>query len=192
MMQNYHIFAIIILIACGMVSCSSAQDGITGPAWVSISSVPSGATASVDGSPVGNTPVNNYQVSSGSHFWGLSKPGYVLVQQHFSIESGEHKSLSYTMEPLNPTTTRTTYPTTYPTFTTYPTTPPSGRGSIYATSTPTGAAIYLNGQFQGYSPLQMTNLKATTYTVLARLEGYSDYSAYVTVYNSQEDRKSVV
>ncbi len=186
MMQNSHILALIILIMCGMVSCSSAQEGVTGPAWVSITSVPSGATASIDGTAVGSTPVNNYQVSSGSHFWGLSKPGYVLVQQDFSIEPGEHKSLSYTMEPLNPTTTRTTYPTTYPTFTTYPTTSPSGRGSIYATSTPTGAAIYLNGQFQGYSPLQMTNLKAVTYTVLARLEGYSDYSAYVTVYNGQE------
>jgi hypothetical protein len=186
MMQNSHILVIIILIMCGMVSCSSAQEGVTGPAWVSITSVPSGATASIDGTPIGNTPVTNYQVSSGSHFYGLSKPGYVLVQQDFSVEPGEHKSLSYTMQSLNPTTRPTTYPTTYPTFTTYPTTPPSGRGSIYATSTPTGAAIYLNGQFQGYSPLQMTNLKAATYTVLARLEGYSDYSAYVTVYNSQE------
>ncbi len=52
MMQNSHILALIILIMCGMVSCSSAQEGVTGLLGEHHIS-PFRATASIDGTAVG-------------------------------------------------------------------------------------------------------------------------------------------
>ncbi len=62
---------------------------------------------------------------------------------------------------------------------------PPQSGAISASTSPSGAAISLNGNFQGYSPFTISNLAPATYTVLAKLDGYTPVSQYVTVYNGQ-------
>ena len=62
---------------------------------------------------------------------------------------------------------------------------PPQSGAISASTSPSGATISLNGNFQGYSPMTITNLAPATYTILAKLDGYTPVSQYVTVNNGQ-------
>jgi hypothetical protein len=51
---------------------------------------------------------------------------------------------------------------------------PVNTGAIFAQSTPDGASIYLNGAYQGTSPVTITDLVPGTYTLKATLSGYAD------------------
>lgn len=62
---------------------------------------------------------------------------------------------------------------------------PPQSGAISASTSPSGAAISLNGNFQGYSPITIPNLAPATYTILAKLDGYTPVSQYVAVNNGQ-------
>src|SRR5208283_3753476 len=71
-------------------------------------------------------------------------------------------------------------------LTTIPTTiPPVTAGSIYAQSSPAGAAIYMNGNFYGYSPQTITGLAPGTYSMKAVLFGYTPDNTLVYVYSGQ-------
>ena len=187
MPKIYTIILISLILTLGLcIFPSCAQEGGTG--WVSIYSVPSGAQLLIDGNQVGYTPLDQYRLSTGAHMYTLLLDGYTPAQQSFSVKSGETTTLTVNLVPLSGPTTRTTVTTMPTTITARPTTPVPSAGSIYATTSPSGASIYLNGVFQGYSPLLMPNLAPRTYTVLARLEGYSDYASSVTVYSGQQSQ----
>lgn len=78
---------------------------------------------------------------------------------------GEHVAVYAT---INPVPTQTTVP-------------PVQNGAIYVQSSPAGAAIYLNGAFQGYSPMTIPNLPPSSYSMKASLNGYSTNSQVITV-----------
>jgi hypothetical protein len=59
---------------------------------------------------------------------------------------------------------------------------PVQTGSIYAQSSPGGAAIYLNGNFRGYAPLTIPNLAPGAYSIKAVLSGYTPDILTVSVY----------
>jgi len=84
-------------------------------------------------------------------------------------EDGQHVAV-YSV--INPITTPTTVP-------------PVQNGAIYAQSSPAGAAIYMNGNFQGYSPLTIPNLGAGTYSMKASLNGYTPVTQMINVYSGQ-------
>jgi len=81
-----------------------------------------------------------------------------------------------------------------------PSTPPAGEtkdvyatlqpietyGSIYATSNPTGAAIYLNGNYQGTAPLTISSLSPGSYNLRADRSGYQSESTSVTVQSGKQ------
>jgi hypothetical protein len=73
---------------------------------------------------------------------------------------------------LNPVPTQTTIP-------------PVQNGAIYAQSNPAGAAIYMNGNFQGYSPVTIPNLPPGTYSLKASLSGYTPDTQLINVYTGQ-------
>lgn len=113
-------------------------------------------------SPTG-TPVRTVTVAkSGYTTWSGSLPSMPGNGQHVAVYS--------TLNPV-PTT-----PTTAP---------PVQTGTIYAQSSPSGAAIYLNGNLYGYSPVTMPGLYPGSYTVKAVLNGYTPYSQVVNVYSGQ-------
>jgi hypothetical protein len=149
--------------------------------YVSFITTPPGASVTVDG-PIGTTPITDYQIAPGTYLYTILREGYVPIQKSFSVAAGEHETVSNTLQPLSPTSEPTTIPTTSP----------SASGSIYATTNPSGASIYLNGNFQGYSPLLIPNLQPRTYTVLARLMGYSDYAQNLQVYSTTQSPFDVV
>ncbi|HUU75510.1 MAG TPA: PEGA domain-containing protein [Methanoregulaceae archaeon] len=185
-MQKITVYIILtLLISLGFIfPLSTAQ--VTGTGWVSISSNPSGARVLIDGNEIGYTPVSQYRLSATEHLYSVLKDGYTPAQKSFSVTAGQTTTLNIELVPLSGPTTRTTIPTIPTTITIPPTTPVPSAGSIYATTSPSGASIYLNGVFQGNSPINIPNLAPRTYSVLARLEGYSDYASSVTVYSGQQ------
>jgi hypothetical protein len=82
---------------------------------------------------------------------------------------GEHVEIYAT---LNPVPTQTTVP-------------PVQNGAIYAQSSPAGASIYMNGNFQGYSPITLPNLAPGTYSMKASLSGYTPDTQLINVYSGQ-------
>ena len=113
-------------------------------------------------SPTG-TPVRTVTVAkSGFYPWSGSLP-------HMPAD-GEHVSVSANLIPV-------TTPTT--------TIPPVQTGTVYAQSSPAGAAIYLNGNFYGYSPLTIPGLVPASYSMKASLNGYTPNTQILSVYAGQ-------
>ncbi|HNX17420.1 MAG TPA: PEGA domain-containing protein [Methanoregula sp.] len=124
-----------------------------------------GGILSVAVSPTG-TPVSSIKVTKPGYNQWTGEPSHMP-------ESGEHVAVYATINPL------TTIPTTIPTI------PPVTTGQIYAQSSPSGAALYLNGEFKGYSPMTFYGLSPGSYSMKATLSGYTPDSALVTVYAGQ-------
>jgi hypothetical protein len=67
-----------------------------------------------------------------------------------------------------------------------PVPPPPQYGSIRVTSSPSGAVIYLNGNYRGITPLTISDILPGSYSIEADLSGYRTYSTPVTVYAGQQ------
>lgn len=127
--------------------------------------VTAGGVLSVGVSPTGS-PVTTILVSkSGYNSW-TGAPDH-------QPKDGEHVAVNANLQPV------TTAPTTVPT-----TVAPSV-GTIYAQSSPAGAAIYMNGNFYGYSPVTIPNLAPGSYSMKASLSGYTPDTQVITVYAGQ-------
>jgi hypothetical protein len=114
---------------------------------------------------VGVSPTGHVQTIT------VSKAGYTTWSGPLSgmPADKEHVAVYAT---LNPVPTQTTVP-------------PVQTGAIYAQSTPAGAAIYMNGNLQGYSPITIPNLPPGTYSLKASLSGYTPDTQLINVYTSQ-------
>jgi hypothetical protein len=114
---------------------------------------------------VGVSPTGHVQTIT------VSKAGYTTWSGQLSgmPADKEHVAVYATLNPL-PTQT---------------TVPPVQNGAVYAQSNPAGAAIYLNGNLQGYSPLTIPNLPPGTYSMKASLSGYTPDTRLINVYTGQ-------
>ncbi|MDD1718899.1 MAG: PEGA domain-containing protein [Methanoregulaceae archaeon] len=275
-------FALILALSVLVSQAVTAQMPGADVGYVTVTSIPLGASVVIDGTEYGTTPVAGIELPAGRHSLTATLIGYQAAGETFNLNSGEQKGIDLSLVPYAPTTapttrpptTITTAPTTIPftTFTIPPTRPvttitiapgtgwiithcnvdgasvtfdsgkpgctvqqgvctvevgttwspyltftirkpgyqtytgqvdrwpgpgesvdlyatltplPPSTGSISASTSPSGAAIYLNGEYRGYSPLTIDQLSPQTYTVAAKLDGYTSVSQYVTVYASQ-------
>jgi len=147
-----------------------------GKGWIDTYGNVDGATVYFDGAPQGNiaggilsvavsptgTPVRTVSVS---------KSGYTTWSGPLSgmPSSGQHVQVYAT---INPIVTPTTVP-------------PVQNGAIYAQSNPAGAAIYMNGNYYGYSPITIPNLPPGSYSMKATLNGYTPNTQTINVYAGQ-------
>jgi hypothetical protein len=147
-----------------------------GKGWIDTYCNIDGATVYFDGSPQGNiaggilsVPVS--PTGSPVRTISVSKSGYTTWSGPLSRmpASGEHVAVYATINPI-PTQT---------------TAPPVQNGAIYAQSSPAGAAIYMNGNFQGYSPMTLPNLPPGTYSMKASISGYTPDTQLINVYAGQ-------
>ncbi len=114
---------------------------------------------------VGVSPTGHVQTVT------VSKAGYTTWSGPLSgmPADKEHVAVYAT---LNPVPTQTTVP-------------PIQTGAIYAQSNPAGAAIYMNGNLQGYSPMTIPNLPPGTYSLKASLSDYTPDTQLINVYAGQ-------
>ena len=156
-----------ILLLCPLVAGAGAADDIGGDVgYYQIDSVPSGGDVHFDGQYRGTTPVTVevYSTSSPGHTVSVSLEGYRTWTQTLpgNPASGETVPVTATLEPLEQ------------------------YGSIYVTTTPTGAAIYLNGNYRGTAPLTIPTVRPGTYAIEADLEGYESVVVSGTVTAGQQ------
>ncbi|MDP2798093.1 MAG: PEGA domain-containing protein [Methanoregula sp.] len=147
-----------------------------GKGWIDTHGNVDGATVYFDGAPQGNiaggilsvavtptgTPVRTISVS---------KSGYTSWSGPLSRmpSGGEHVAVYATINPISTPTT----------------VPPVQNGAIYAQSNPAGAAIYMNGNYYGYSSITIPNLPPGTYSMKATLSGYTPDTRLINVYAGQ-------
>ncbi|MDN7024474.1 PEGA domain-containing protein [Methanoculleus sp. FWC-SCC1] len=153
--------ALLVLIA-GIPSAAAGIGGDEG--WYTFHCNVNGASVYIDGEYKGqiaqgvlSVPV--YTTGTPYQAYRVEMPGYQSVANSLpgSPAAGETVDVYVTLNPLATT------------------------GSISATSTPSGAAIYVNGNYRGITPLTISDLSPGSYQMEADMPGYQPYQTTVSV-----------
>ncbi len=129
---------------------------------VYVTSSPSGASATLDNSRTGNTPYTFTSVATGTHTIQISRSGYQTYSGTVTVSPGSTTTVSVTLPPVSSTS-----------------------GSLYLTSSPSGAQVYVDSTYRGTTPTTVGTLSQGTHAVQLRLSGYSDYSGTATIFAGQ-------
>jgi hypothetical protein len=147
-----------------------------GKGWIDTYCNVDGATVYFDGASQGNIAGGILSVAvtptaTPVRIVSVSKSGYTTWSGPLSRmpASGEHVQVYSTINPISTPTP----------------VPPVQNGAIYAQSSPAGAAISMNGNFYGYSPVTIPNLPQGTYSMKATLNGYTPDTRLINVYAGQ-------
>jgi len=130
-----------------------------------VTSTPSGANLYLDGDYLGTTPKTINETSVGNHALNLTKSGYHPYTTSVNVVAGQTTNVNATLT-LIPTPTPST-------------------GSIYVTSTPSGANLYLDGDYLGTTPKTIDNTSVGNHTLNVIKSGYPPYTALVNVVAGQ-------
>jgi hypothetical protein len=138
-------------------------DRVLNPGGVSVSSSPRGVGLFVDGIAQGSTDQIVGNLAPGPHLVTLSEAGYEPWSQMVSVTGGQVTTVTATLTAeVNPDT-----------------------GDLQVTSTPTGASVYVNGNYRGFTPfddsLDINDLAPGTYTLVVKKSGFQDYSTQVSI-----------
>jgi len=115
-----------------------------------ITSKPSTAEVSIDGTVAGLTPLAP-QLAPGDHWIQVRSPGYVTFEQKLALSAGESKTITATLVRA---------------------------GRIKVTSVPAGATVFVDGVRRGTSPLEL-ELPAGAHTVIVERAGYQRFERKV-------------
>ena len=132
-----------------------------GTGTITFTSVPSGAYIELDGTIIGTTPHTATDISPKEHQIVITKNGYYNWRETIDMTGGGSRYVYATLSSVAP------------------------ENAIHIQSIPAGAAIYLNGIYQGetmengYFPV--TDLRTGQHTILLRLKGYDDYEETVSL-----------
>ncbi len=125
---------------------------------ISVSSVPKSASVYIDGIFEGMTNVVVGNLAVGSHTVMLKLTGYQTWTNTVAVNNQQTTYISATLTPVSSPST----------------------GDLQVSSSPSGAAIYLNGNYQGTTlstgPFSITGLNPGTYTTVLKKTGYTDYT----------------
>jgi hypothetical protein len=167
MLRNLIVGIVLIVLCAGIPAVCADIGGDQG--WYRVHCNIDGADVYFDGQYMGTTfggelyvPV--YTTGSSYSTIRVEKSGYQAYTGSLpsTPPAGETKDVYATLQPIE----------TY--------------GSIYATSNPTGAAIYLNGNYQGTAPLTISSLTPGSYNLRADRSGYQSESTSVTVQSGKQ------
>jgi PKD repeat protein len=132
---------------------------------IAITSFPAGAMVFVDGTHRGTTPVILPEIPTGNHRVTLSFKGYDEWNHTISVGSGQMAAINAELEATKEIT-----------------------GSLAVITDPSGAEIYIDGNFKGVSPVTIQGLSAGIHTVQLTLKDYSDNSSTITVTAGQTQK----
>ncbi|MBP1928325.1 hypothetical protein J2741_000872 [Methanolinea mesophila] len=125
-------------------------------------SSPSGASVYLDDVYMGTTPNTFTSISTGTHTIRISRSGYQTYTGSVTVSSGSTTTVSVTLPPIS-----------------------SSVGSLYVTSSPSGASLYIDGTYRGTTPTTAGSLTPGSHTVRLSLAGYQDFTTTATVYAGQ-------
>jgi hypothetical protein len=109
---------------------------------------PAGASVHVDGNLVGTAPIRVRDIQPGDHSYRIEAEGYEAVEAEFSFEEGQNLLLR--LELL------------------------SSAGLFQVESTPPGAAVWIDGEPVGSTPLMLTEQPPGSHKVRVALDGYAE------------------
>ena len=122
---------------------------------ISISSNPDGADVYLDNLFKGSTPITLKDVTTGTHTVKLIKSGYNDFSDSVTVISGRTEYISETLVMKT--------------------------GAINIYSNPSGAEIYVNGDYVGTTPNTIHNLTQSSYKIKLTKSGFNDISKTITV-----------
>jgi eukaryotic-like serine/threonine-protein kinase len=126
----------------------------------SVTTSPSAANIYINNELIGSSPVNNFFLNPGQTNLRIQKIGYRLVDTTINIEKGKPNSFNFT---LNSDIAG------------------GQSGGLKITSNPSGANVWLNQEFVGTTPYEISELAVGSYRVLMRKKGFADYNQSVTI-----------
>jgi hypothetical protein len=129
---------------------------------ISVDSNPDRATAILDGGSSQLTPCTFTNVLPGTHTIQVSLSGYQPYSTTATISAGKSTYVFASLSPVSPTT-----------------------GTIYATSLPQGASVYVDGIYYGPAPQLASGLSPGFHEVRLVLAGFQDWSGQVQVFAGQ-------
>jgi hypothetical protein len=134
---------------------------------VAITSVP-GATVYMDSAYQGTVPSPGtlmlYNVANGNRLFRVTAGGYNDWINTVSVQPNAVSTVNAVLSPAG------TNPAPVP-----------ATGGFNIVSTPSGAEIYIDNLFQGYTPSMPNNIAPGAHTVLLKESGYVDYSTTASV-----------
>ena len=125
---------------------------------IAVMSYPPGAIVFLDGSQRGTAPIILPDVLPGNHLVTLSSRGYDDWSHSVSVGSGQTAAINAVLVATKEIT-----------------------GSLAVITDPTGAEIFIDGDFKGVSPVTIPGLSAGTHTVLLTLQEYVDTPANISI-----------
>ena len=140
---------------------------------LTVTSIPSGASVYIDGDLIGQTPLRDYEIDTGSQREKqikvrLELSGYKNRVAQLTLRGGQHTPLDVRLEKSIPRT-----------------------GTLAATSTPSGASVYVDGDLIGQTPLQDYEIdtgsqREKQVEVRLELSGYKSHVAKLTLRGGQQ------
>jgi PEGA domain len=126
------------------------------PGWITVSSIPAGASVTLDGNYVGLTPVNGTlnldAVAAGEHTISLNRSGYLPYSTRTNVSPNAVSAVSAVLVPV------------------------SVNGVLSVTSDPAGAEIFIDNKSTGISPLTVNDIAQGNHRITLRLDGYEEYT----------------
>lgn len=129
---------------------------------LSVSSSPSGAKVYVDGSYYGRTPQKVHGLAAGGHRVEVRLDGYDTWSSTQQVRPGETTSVRADLHP------HVSY------------------GSLYVTSSPSGAKVYLDGKYEGKTPRTISGVSEGRHYVELEEAGYQEWTGPVKVVAGQQ------
>lgn len=168
-LSGYEVYTQTVNVGSGSTAYIDAKLQSSSDAYMRIASYPAGAAMYLDGTYCGNTGYSsatsvNYMdvgpLSAGTHAIMLKKEGYNTYTSSVTLAANEIRTMSVTLVPTGPT--------------------PAGYAGLHLASTPSGASVYVDNVFRGYTPLYLSDIPAGSHTVLLQHTGYHDWTEYMT------------
>ncbi|WP_317296070.1 PEGA domain-containing protein [Methanoculleus nereidis] len=124
---------------------------------IHVTSSPSGAAIYLNGNYRGVAPLTIQSLSPGTYSLEADRSGYQSDYSSVTVKAGQQSNVQFTLTPIEQ------------------------YGSIKATSSPSGAYVYMDGVYKGRTPMTLTSVSAKKHNIELDLSGYYDWKSSVTV-----------
>ncbi|NQT87034.1 PEGA domain-containing protein [bacterium] len=127
---------------------------LAGKGTISIESDPPGATVFIDNEMEGVTPLTDVKLSTGKHDLRLERKDYLDHAASIVVASGKGEPLHIALRPEAMT-------------------------SVLITSKPEGAAVFIEGEYRGKTPLEIRDLAPGPHSLRVSSENFADWHEQV-------------